>query len=132
MILREKYTSKIEQYLKVTNSIFLIGARQVGKTSIMKSLTEHEIIPAKNSFYLNFDDIALSGNLKFDDIFSFIRYIEFTYNIIFVDIEYFLFDEVKNVRNFNLLLKSLIDTYPTKKFICTSSGNYEWTNEVIE
>ena len=43
-----------------------------------------------------------------------------------------MFDEIKNLKNFNILLKSLIDAYPDKRFICISSGNYVWLNEIIE
>ncbi len=40
--------------------------------------------------------------------------------------------ERKKYKNFNLLLKVLLDRFVDKKFICTSSGNYIWTNEIIE
>lgn len=132
MFLREKYTKKIEKYLEIVPSIFLVGSRQVGKTSILKSLVEKEIIDEKETVYINFDDFLLSWNTKFDTIFNFIDFIDFTYNIDFEKTKFFLFDEVKNLKNFNILLKSLIDKYQDKKFICTSSWSYEWTNEIIE
>lgn len=132
MFLREKYIDKIKQYIGIVNSVFLIWSRQVWKTSILKSLLEFDIIDQNKSFYLNFDDIALQNNLLFENTFSFISFLEFNYSIDFKKIDYFLFDEVKNIKNFNLLLKSLIDEYDKKRFICTSSWNYEWTNEIIE
>jgi len=60
MFLREKYTKKIEKYLEIVPSIFLVGSRQVGKTSILKSLVEKEIIDEKETVYINFDDFLLS------------------------------------------------------------------------
>lgn len=132
MYRRQKYLIKLEKYLKVVNSIFLVWSRQVWKTSIMKSLIDFDIINKEKTFYINFDEIMFSADLKFENIFLFINYIEFNYNIKFNEINYFLFDEVKNIKNFNIIIKSLIDRYQDKKFICTSSWNYEWTNDIIE
>jgi len=132
MFLRKKYTDKIEKFLKITNSVFLLWSRQVGKTSILKSLIEFKILEKNKTFYINFDDFILSWNSSFENIFNFIDFLNLTYDIDFEKIDYFLFDEVKNLRNFNILLKSLIDKFPEKKFICTSSWNYIWTNEIVE
>ena len=132
MISREKYINKIKKYLKIVNSIFLVWSRQVWKTSILKSLTEKNIIEKEKSIYINFDDFSLTWNTSFNTIFNFIDFISLTYNIDFEKIDYFLFDEVKNIKNFNILIKSLIDKYENKRFICTSSWSYEWTNEIIE
>lgn len=132
MILRKKYIDNILSYLKVVNSIFLIGARQVWKTTILKSLIEFNFLNKEKSFYVNFDEFVLSWNITFQSMQEFISYLEINYQIDFDKIDYFLFDEVKNLKNFNILLKSLIDAYPDKKFICTSSWNYIFINEIIE
>jgi len=68
----------------------------------------------------------------FDTLNDFITFVEKTYRIDFNSINWFFLDEVKNIKNFNLLLKALLDRFVDKKFICTSSGNYIWTNEIIE
>jgi len=86
----------------------------------------------KKTFYLNFDELVIGKLVSFDTMKDFVAFLEINYQIDFEKIDYFLFDEVKNVKNFNILLKALIDAYPNKKFICTSSGNYTWTNEIIE
>ena len=132
MFLRKKYIDKILSYLKLVNSVFLVWARQVGKTTILKSLVEFDFLPRDKTFYVNFDEFLVSWNIIFNSMQDFIAYLELNYQIDFEKVDYFLFDEVKNLKNFNILLKSLIDAYPDKKFICTSSGNYVWLNEIVE
>jgi len=132
LIERKKYIKKILKYLKIVNSVFLIWWRQVWKTSILKSLLHFWYISQESSFYINFDEIALSGKAVFPTLKDFIIFLEKTYKIDFSKIQWFLFDEVKNIKNFNVLLKALIDRFSNKKFICTSSGNYIWTNEIME
>lgn len=68
----------------------------------------------------------------FDTTDQFINYIQTYYKFDRDLVDYILIDEFKNIKNFNLLIKSLIDKYPHKKFICTSSGSYQRTHEVIE
>ena len=45
MFLRKKYIDTILSYLKVVNSVFLVWARQVWKTTILKSLIEFGFLP---------------------------------------------------------------------------------------
>lgn len=132
LIERKKYITKVLRYLNVVNSVFLVWWRQVWKTSILKSLIQFWYIPKEESFYINFDEIVLSGKVIFNTLNEFITFIEKTYKINFSKINWFLFDEVKNIKNFNILLKALVDRFADKKFICTSSWNYIWTNEIIE
>jgi len=47
------------------NSVFLVWWRQVEKTSILKSLFEFWYLPIEETFYINFDEIALSGKVFF-------------------------------------------------------------------
>ena len=63
LIERKKYINKILNYLKVVNSVFLVWWRQVEKTSILKSLFEFWYLPIEETFYINFDEIALSGKV---------------------------------------------------------------------
>jgi len=58
------------------NSVFLVWRRQIGKTSILKFLFEFWYIPKEETFYINFDEIALSGKVFFDTINDFITFIE--------------------------------------------------------
>ncbi len=132
MIFRKKYINNIKNNLDIFSGVFLVWHRQVGKTSIMKSLIEFDIIPENQSIYINMDEISIGWNIAFDNTDQFINYIEVYYKFDWNQKTYILIDEFKNIKNFNILLKSLIDKYNDKKFVCTSSGNYQWTNEVIE
>ena len=106
MFLRKKYVDKILSYLKLVNSVFLVWARQVGKTTILKSLIEFDFLSKEKTFYVNFDDFVVGWNIVFDTVKDFVAYLELNYQIDFDKIDFFLFDEVKNLKNFNILLKS--------------------------
>lgn len=132
MILRNKYINKIKHHLDIFSGVFLVWHRQVGKTSIMQSLIEYNIIPKSHSVYINMDEISIWWNMIFENTDQFISYIETYYKFDWNKITYLLIDEFKNIKNFNILLKSLIDKYKDKKWICTSSWNYQWSNEIVE
>ena len=132
MILRKKYLYRIKQSLEVMNWVFLVGTRQVGKTTLMKMFAEQYLPPNSQSFYINFDEIALGGKIAFASLKEFEEFLKLHYQIDIAKIDWFLMDEIKNVKNFNLLLKALIDKYPQKKFLATSSGNYTRVKEIVE
>ncbi len=132
MILRNKYINAIKNNLDVFAGVFLVWHRQVGKTSLMLSLIEFDIIPKSQSVYINMDEISIWWSISFDNTNQFISYIETYYKFDRNTTKYILIDEFKNIKNFNILIKSLIDSYKSKKFICTSSGNYQWAHEILE
>jgi predicted AAA+ superfamily ATPase len=62
MIKREKYLNQINNTLSdIDKILFLIGARQVGKTSLIKSLEEFNYISNHESLWLYGDDLALES-----------------------------------------------------------------------
>jgi len=129
MLERKKYINQIKDVLETNKSIFLVWARQVWKTSLMKYILEN----FKNkSFYINFDEIATLWVIEFNNLNEFINYINWYFGIDINDFDTLLFDEVVRIKNFNVILKWLIDKFINKKFISTASWNYEIISEIID
>ena len=127
MIKREKYLEKIERVLDLKKSVFLVWARQVGKTSLMKYVWK-----TRKSFYINFDEIATSSLIEFQNLKEFIDYINAYFGINIEDFELLLFDEVVRIKNFNVILKAFLDKFEDKKVVASASWNYEIVWDIIE
>lgn len=129
MIRRDKYIKKIESVLALNKSIFLVWARQVWKTSLMKYVEKNT---KKKVFYINFDEIVTSWFIEFNNLLEFIQYINAYFWINIEDYEMLLFDEVVRIKNFNIILKWLIDKFNNIDFISSASGNYEIIDNIVE
>lgn len=129
MIERKKYISKIDNALNLKKSVFLVWARQVWKTSLMKYIIKNT---KKKCFYINFDEIASFWIIEFKNLEDFINYIQWYYSINFEEYDYLFFDEVTRVKNFNIILKWLIDRFNKKRFISSASWNYDIVWDIIE
>jgi len=80
MYLKRDLEDKIKQYLKTPEIIAVLGARQVGKTTLLQKLYSEQ----KSAIFLTFEDIEIRILFE-EDIKSFIKlYIE-PYKIIFID-----------------------------------------------
>jgi len=117
----------------------LIGARRTGKTTLMQQCIDHRLqqqtIPAKNIFYLNFDDIELRTELKNNphlliemiELFSGKSIAENPSSI-------FLFlDEVQKYPQYFDQIKLYYDTYRSKlQFILSGSAALEIGSRTAE
>jgi predicted AAA+ superfamily ATPase len=101
--------------------IILYGARQVGKTTLVKELIN---ISGKKTEYFNcdyFDVQSLfawenAGNLK---------------NVV-RNIDILVLDEAQRIRDIGLVLKILHDEFPALRVIATGSSSFELSNRVNE
>jgi len=60
MFFRKKYIDKIKKYLpNKENILFLIGARQVWKTTLLRMLIEKWIIDGDKTFWIDGDKIDI-------------------------------------------------------------------------
>ncbi|PCI24181.1 hypothetical protein COB57_05730 [Candidatus Peregrinibacteria bacterium] len=128
MIQRE-ILSEIEKHLFHDKILILKGARQTGKTTIMKMLQKKiEETGSMTAFFL-------ADNLSQQDIFStpqtLIDYLRITYNFpkAFSQKPLFLFiDEFQYIKNAGLFLKNLFDQYSSElKIIVSGSSSLEIT-----
>jgi predicted AAA+ superfamily ATPase len=123
VVKRKSYTSQIEHAFKFIPIVVLLGARQVGKTSIMTSMKLDGKLFMQNG--QNPDTAALFQ--KYSDIESLLK-IEFGDNLK----GYWVIDEFQFIPNISTILKVLTDTYPELKVLCSGSSSLDILQVVEE
>ena len=111
----------IENALFKGKIIIIYGARQVGKTTLIRTLqTKH----SSNSLYLNCDEPDIRSALT-EKSSTEIRRLLGTKTLI-------LIDEAQRVKNIGLTLKLMVDTFPEIQVIATGSSSFELSNNISE
>jgi predicted AAA+ superfamily ATPase len=113
----------IEDNLYKGDVLILYGARQVGKTTLVRHILAK--IPAEASRYLNCDE----GDIQ--KLFSEAN-TSVALRRIIGDRHLVVLDEVQRIRNIGSKLKLLVDTFPEQQIIATGSSSFELANEVVE
>lgn len=112
----------IEEVIKASLNkrkvIVLYGARQVGKTTLLRNL-----FPNKNVLYLSCDQIRIKEQL-IPDILALKRIIGDYNNVIL--------DEAQYLDNPGLVLKILIDNFPKKNFLASGSSSFDLAHKLNE
>ena len=110
---------KLTYWLNKRKVLVLTGARQVGKTTLLKDLFE-----GQQMLWLNGDDPAVRSRL--DNItLSGIKDLVGGYQIVVID-------EVQRILNPGILLKMMIDNFPEVQFVATGSSALEISDKVFE
>ena len=102
MFFRKRYIEKIKKYLPNKESIlFLVGARQVGKTTLLKMLIDKKIIPKEQALWIDGDQLNISS---YDELLVYLKA-----KTDLKKLKYLIIDEVHFIKNIGLILKNLID-----------------------
>jgi uncharacterized protein len=123
VIKRERYLNKIEEGFRIVPIVILIGARQVGKTTLMKTLDIHE-----DSLFLNGQDPEIA------ELFQRFSTIE-QYLQVYLNSElkgYLLLDEFQFINGISTMLKLLTDKYPDIKILCSGSSSLNILQQIDE
>ena len=123
MFKRISYLSKIENAFKTVPIVILIGARQVGKTSIMQSMECH-----RKMLFLNGQDIEIAA------LFAQLSTLE-TYLKVYLNNEldgYLLIDEFQYIDGISIILKLLTDKNHQLKILCSGSSSLDILQKVEE
>jgi len=110
----------IKKRLNDTEIVTLVGARQVGKTTLVKEIARS----LGESAYFNCDepDIALALSHKTSsELAEFLGPKKLA-----------IIDEAQRVENIGLTLKLLVDTYPDRQIIATGSSSFDLANKISE
>jgi len=109
----------IHSYLNKGKVIVVYGARQVGKTTLIKNL-----FPDKNSLlYLSCDQQRIQEQIIPDAL---------ALNSIIGDYQNIIFDEAQYLENPGLVLKILIDNYPQRNIIASGSSSFDLSHKLSE
>jgi predicted AAA+ superfamily ATPase len=112
---------KIENHFFEQRVLILYGARQVGKTTLIKSIQQDF---SGQSLYLNCDEPDIRADLK-DATSTKLK-------SIVGDAKLVILDEAQRVANIGLTLKLAVDTMPEKQFLATGSSSFELANQTSE
>lgn len=111
----------IEKNLFKGNIIIVYGARQVGKTTLVRQIMEES---GKKSKYLNCEILSIKDQLKEIEP----EKLKFFLG----DAELIVLDEAQSIENIGLVLKVLVDTYPDLQIIATGSSSFDLANKINE
>lgn len=112
---------QVEQKLFKGKAIVLYGARQVGKTTLARTILAKY---ADDAIYLNCDepDIAAGlSNKTSSELYEFVQRKKLV-----------VIDEGQRVENIGLSIKLLVDAYPDIQIIATGSSSFELANRISE
>ena len=114
--------SQIEKYLFKGKAIIIYGARQVGKTTLIREIQKK--FPASEVLYLNCDEpdfrTTLTGVTSTE-----LKELIGRKKIIFMD-------EAQRVKNIGLTLKLFVDNFPDRQVVATGSSSLDLSNEIVE
>ena len=125
MIKREKYEKKITEAFKFLPIVVLIGARQVGKTSIMQMYPTERY---RNTLFLNGQDAEVAE--RFQKLSTIEQYLSIYLN---TDFDGLLFiDEFQFIEGISTMLKLLTDKHDKLKVLCSGSSSLDILKSVEE
>lgn len=116
-----KRIENIEKELVMGKVLIIFGARQVGKTTLIKNFLSDTKLRYK---FVTGDDLQLGISLSACTIESTKDFVE--------DFELLVIDEAQKIQNIGLALKLMVDNYPGKYFIATSSSSFDLASKTSE
>ncbi len=125
MIKREKYEKKITEAFRFLPIVVLIGARQVGKTSIMQMYPTEGY---RNTLFLNGQDAEVAE--RFQKLSTIEQYLSIYLNPDFDGL--LLVDEFQFIEGVSTMLKLLTDKHDKLKVLCSGSSSLDILKSVEE
>lgn len=119
-MIKRELQRKIEEQLFKGKAVIVLGARQTGKTTLLKSIVQDK----ENVLWLNADEqdtIALFENASSTRL-----------KAIFADKKIVVIDEAQRIGNIGLKLKLITDQIKDIQLIVTGSSAFELANSVNE
>lgn len=111
----------INPWLFRNKIIIVYGARQVGKTTMVRELQKRY---PNHSQYLNCETFSVNQSLESTDPNAL--------KSVIGNSELLILDEAQHVHNIGLVLKIIHDTYPEIQIVATGSSSFDLSNKVNE
>lgn len=113
--------SQIEKRLFKGKVVIIYGARQVGKTTLVKRIFDKY---NGKKLYLNCELLSVQRGLSTPEAEKLKSYLG--------ENKLVILDEAQKITNIGLILKILIDTYPDIQIIATGSSSFDLANKINE
>ncbi len=123
LIKRDEYLKKIEKSIQQVPVTVLIGARQVGKTSILKTYKSDTVMVYLDGQHPDTQNI-------FADINTITEYLKLNLNPNLTGL--LIIDEFQMINKISSSLKILVDNYSNLKILCSGSSSLDITQKVEE
>lgn len=121
MIVNRLIRPKIEEKMFKGKVIVIYGARQVGKTTLIKQIQAKYL---ESSVYFNCDES--DARVIFSNATSTaIKHALGNKKLVFID-------EAQRVENIGLALKLIVDNFPEIQVIATGSSSFDLSNKIVE
>lgn len=121
MVIKRAIQPQIQNKMFGGKAIIIYGARQVGKTTLIKEIQKEYL---NESIYFNCDEPDIRDS--FTDVTS------TELKIVIGDKKIVFIDEAQRVRNIGLTLKLLVDNYPQIQVVATGSSSFDLSNKIVE
>ena len=121
-MIKRTLQDKLTQYVGKGKAILLIGARQVGKSTLFKMLTNE--ISEENLIWLNCDQENVRDTLSNSSIVNL--------QLLIADKSFVVIDEAQRVPNIGLTLKLIVDNFPNVQLFVTGSSALDLHNRLNE
>lgn len=112
---------QIESHLFKGKAIILYGARQVGKTTLVKEILGAH---AGKEIYLNCELPSVKEALSVEEPVRIKKYLGEN-NLV-------VLDEAQSIQNIGMIIKVLVDAYPDLQIIATGSSSFDLANKTGE
>lgn len=121
MLIKRSITPQVKNALVPGKVIMLLGARRVGKTTLIKKVQEEF---AGKSRFFNCDDPQVREiltDISAQELNQLLQYDSLV-----------IFDEAQRIKNIGLTLKLLVDEIPEKQVLVSGSSSLDLANEITE
>ena len=121
-MIQRSLEKRVEQYLFRGRVVTILGARRVGKTTLVKKILASHT--DKRTRYLNCDLQSVQAGLGMLEAEALKAYLG-EYDLV-------VLDEAQNIPDVGRVLKILVDTYPDMQMIATGSSSFDLANRTGE
>lgn len=121
MYIKRIIAEKIAERMQPNRAVLIFGARRVGKTMLIKQITDGF---AGKTMVLNGDDLDIQALLGDSSIANYQR--------LFSDVEQLVIDEAQNIPDIGKKLKLIVDEIPGIKVIASGSSSFDLKNKTGE
>lgn len=121
MYIKRIIAEKIAERMQPNRAVLIFGARRVGKTMLIKQITDGF---AGKTMVMNGDDMDIQALLGDSSIANYQR--------LFSDIELLVIDEAQNIPDIGKKLKLIVDEIPGIKVIASGSSSFDLKNKTGE